>query len=397
MSRGKMPIYLVSSRLSGFVMTFSDKTKISYKIVLLCSGLLFFNSLCAEQRHFYQRVGPSHIEYEYRFSSPSGQTHKIKFKLDRIETDSSRGLFTRTAKHRLTQEAKQEAANLFNTLQEQYIEQARNEFNVYINEQARRLPSGINIDNENKGKNIRASSDGTISKAKAERIIDEFLQAMNVTWKTINQAHIDAFQIEIDKRTQKHYIDTYKQAYYVASFSDIHDKSYNLRIDFDQVAKLQAAALKPIADAIARNTRGFSKREVVNYTAHFIQSIPYDTLNSRDAHGETGFVAPLTLFDINKGDCDTKSTALAAILFNLYPSMNIKMVLIPNHAFLAIHLDTESADTAIVYHDREYVVVEAAGPALTSIGESYDSSLRHMQDNPGKIGRIISLLDKKSS
>jgi len=377
--------------------SFSIKAKMGARITLLCAGLLFYGSLYADQQHFDKRIGAAYIEYDYSFSSPSGQTHKIKFRLDRAQTETSKSLFTRTAKHRLTQGAKQEAANLFNVLQAEYIEQARNEFDAYINEQAKRLPRGINIQNQNKGKNIRASSDGSVPKAQAETMIDEFLQAMNVKWQVLNQQYLDAFQMEVDKRTQKHYIDTYKQEYYVASFSGPDDKSYNLRIDFDQVAQLQAAALKPIADAIAENNRGSSRRDVINYAAHFIQSIPYDTLNSRDAHGETGFVAPLTLFDINKGDCDTKSTALAAILRNLYPSMNIKMVLIPNHAFLAIHFEGQSADTAIIYHDREYVVVEAAGPALTSIGESYETSLKHMQDNPGKLGSIIPLLDKKSS
>jgi len=378
-------------------MTFSHKTKTNARIVLLCTGLLFHVNLYAEQRYFDQRIGSTYIEYDYSFSSPSGQIHKIRFKLDRIQTAASKNLFTRTAKHRLTQGAKQEAANLFNMLQAQYIEQARNEFDTYINERAKRLPHGINIQNQNKGKNIRASSDGSVPKAHAETIIDEFLQAMNLKWRVLNQQYLEAFEVEVDKRTQQHYIDTYRQEYYVASFSGPDDKSYNLRIDFNKVAKLQAAALKPIADAIEKNTRGLPRRDVVNYAAHFIQSIPYDILNSRNAHGETGFVAPLTLFDINKGDCDTKSTALAAILHNLYPSMNIKMVLIPNHAFLAIHLENQSSDTSIIYHDREYVVVEAAGPALTTIGESYETSLKHMQDNPGKIGRIIPLLDKNSA
>ena len=191
---------------------------------------------------------------------------------------------------------------------------------------------------------------------------------------------------------QNFYIDTYKKNYYVASFSEINDKNFSLRVDFKQVAKLQADALKPVADAIADRTRGLPTREVINYAAYFIQSIPYDTLNSREANDEVGFVAPLTLFDINRGDCDTKSTALAAIIWNLYPELDVKMVLIPNHAFLAIGLKGKDADTAIVFNDREYVLVEAAGPALTRVGKSYESSLKHLQLNPDKIGRIISML-----
>ena len=374
-------------------MKYSVNLQINTMTILLCVGLLFNANLHAQQVHFEKRVSATYIEYDYSFTASSGQTHKLKFRLGRQLSEASKVLFTRTSKDRLIQKAKQEAADLFNALQAEYVEQARDEFDIYINEQANKLPDGISIENQNKGKNIRASSDGSVTKRQAESIIDEFLHAMNMKWRLLNQQYLEAFEIEIAKRTQAHYIDAYKQEYYVASFSSAEDKSYNLRIDFGQMVQLHAAALEPIADAIALNTRGLPRREVLNYAAYFIQSIPYDTLNSRDAHGETGFVAPLTLFEINKGDCDTKSTALAAILHNLYPAIDIKMVLIPNHAFLAIQFDSQIEDTVISYHAKEYVVVEAAGPALTPIGKSYEASLKHMQNNPGKIGRIISLLD----
>jgi len=369
--------------------------KIITLTILCCTGLLFSTVLHAKQLHFKKQVKAGHIEYYYTFTTASGSHHKIHFSLDREQSEISKSLFTKTKKHRLNQRAKQKAEELFNTLQVEYIEQARDEFDAYISEQASRLPAGIIIESQNKGKNIRAKSDGSMPKARAESIIDDFLASMKTKWQSLNQQYLDAFKVDVAKRTQDHYVDTYKREYYVASFASDDARSYNLRIDFGQIAELHARAMKPVSDAVAANTRGMSRREVMNYAAHFIQSIPYDTLNSRDANGEIGFVAPLTLFDINKGDCDTKSTALAAILHNLYPDLDIKMVLIPNHAFLAIGFEGEPDDTVILYYDDEYVVVEAAGPALTPIGESYEASLKHMQANPDKIGRIIPLLDNK--
>ena len=364
-------------------------------MILWCAGLLFRTVLHAKQLQFKKQVKAGYIEYYYTFTTASGSHHKIHFSLDREQSEISKSLFTKTKKHRLNQRAKQKAEELFNTLQVEYIEQARDEFDAYIREQASRLPAGIIIKSQNKGKKIRAKSDGSMPKARAESFIDDFLATMNTKWQSLNQQYLDAFKVDVAKRTQDHYVDTYKREYYVASFASDDARSYNLRIDFGQIAELHAREMKPVSDAVAANTRGMSRREVMNYAAHFIQSIPYDTLNSRDANGEIGFVAPLTLFDINKGDCDTKSTALAAILHNLYPDLDIKMVLIPNHAFLAIGFEGEPDDTVILYYDDEYVVVEAAGPALTPIGESYEASLKHMQANPDKIGRIIPLLDNK--
>ena len=371
-------------------MYITSKAKVIF--IILIAAMSYTASLSAEQLHFDRRVGTTEIEYDYTFTSPSGRIHKISFKLDRNLSEASKVLFNKTGKHELDQRTKQVAKDLFHSLQAEYIERARNKFDSFINEQTRVLPAGISIQNLNKGENIRASSDGSMPRAQAESIIDDFLQAMHIKWQELNQEYLEDFEVEVAKRTQKYYIDSYKQNYYIASFSTPANKSFKLRIDFDQVAQLHANALKPVADAIAANTRGLTRREVLNYTSYFIQSIPYDTLNSRDAHDETGFVAPLTLFDINKGDCDTKSTALAAILSNLYPELDIKMVLIPNHAFLAVYVEGQAEDTTILYHDKEYAVLEAAGPALTPVGESYESSFEHMQANPGKIGRIIPLL-----
>lgn len=369
-----------------------NKIKLVTAGIILTAGVLFGSCLNAKQIHFDKNIRSTYIEYNYSFVLPSGQKQKLKFRLNREQSAASKELFTQQHKRDLNRRSRQEAEKLFNKLQAEYIAQARNEFDRYINDQASQLPVGISIKNSNKGKNIRARSDGSISRARAKMLIDGFLQAMNEKWQELNQQYLDAFDVEVSRRTQQHYIDTYKEHYYVASFSSPADKSFNLRVDFNQVAQLQAAALKPVADAIAANTRGLSKREVLNYASHFIQSIPYDTLNSRDAHSGTGFVAPLTLIDINRGDCDTKSTALAAIIHNLYPQIDIKMVLIPNHAFLAVNLTERQQDTAIVYDDNEYIVIEAAGPALTTVGKSYDTSLEHMRANPEQIGRIISLL-----
>ena len=361
-----------------------------FSAVLMCSSLFLNAGLSAKQLDFGKHTSSNSIHYRYAFVLPSGKRQTLSFRLNRLRSEESRTLFTKQRKQNLINRTRQETQELFDRLQSRYLEQARDEFDRYINEQASQLPVGIRIQNQNKGEHIRASSDGSIiERARAKRLIDQFLKAMNLKWQGLNQQYLDAFEVEVTRLTQQHYISSYRDHYYVVSFSDPADTSFKLRVDFAQVARIQSSYLKPVANAIAAKTRGLSRREVLNYVAHFIQSIPYDTLNSRDAHHETGFVAPLTLFDLNRGDCDTKSTALAAIMHNLYPDLAIKIVLIPNHAFVAVDLKYDNTGTVIFEEDKQFSIIEAAGPSLTPVGQAYESSLQTMQSSLDHATRIL--------
>lgn len=97
-----------------------------------------------------------------------------------------------------------------------------------------------------------------------------------------------------------------------------------------------------------------------------------------------------TLFDINRGDCDTKSTAMAAILRNLFPDMKMIMVLVPNHAFLAVAMPKQPGDQYLRFDGTDYVVLEAAGPALTPVGRAYPATKEYIRAN--KIKDILPVI-----
>ena len=149
--------------------------------------------------------------------------------------------------------------------------------------------------------------------------------------------------------------------------------------------------LRPVSDAIALQTQGMAKREAINYALHFLQSIPYSRLKSRDGKGLLGFVAPLTLLDLNRGDCDTKSTALAALLRNLFPTLKMKMVLVPGHAFLAIDLPARRGDDTLVVDGHRYVVVEPTGPSLAPVGVAHAVSKPYLHRKKNKIEYLLSV------
>jgi hypothetical protein len=87
----------------------------------------------------------------------------------------------------------------------------------------------------------------------------------------------------------------------------------------------------------------------------FIQSIPYSTSTTTDA----GFQTPIGMFAQNRGDCDTKSVALAAILRGY--GINSVMVTMPEHMFMGVEIPASPGDHTFVYRGRRFVSVEPTG------------------------------------
>lgn len=140
--------------------------------------------------------------------------------------------------------------------------------------------------------------------------------------------------------------------------------------DHKVVTNRYIAAMRPVANAIRSATRGMNKRERMNFTLSFLQNIPYDILDNRLTSNGAGFQTPYGLLINNKGDCDTKAVALAAIMKNLYPSSKMVMIYVPNHAFLGIQTQPKPGDKLLrIGSAREaYVLSDATGPAQAPVG-----------------------------
>ena len=119
----------------------------------------------------------------------------------------------------------------------------------------------------------------------------------------------------------------------------------------------------------ARPPKNAAIRGYVEAALHFVQTIPYDRLEQRDLKTLSGFLLPTQMIAQNRGDCDTKSTALAAILAHILPNQKVIMVIIPNHAFLGIEMKPEKNDRTYEYQGKNYVLLETAGPAVLKVGQ----------------------------
>lgn len=114
----------------------------------------------------------------------------------------------------------------------------------------------------------------------------------------------------------------------------------------------------PFGAVVARGidkTGPKDKRGKARHALEFIQSIPY----SRDTPNGADFQTPIGMFTQNKGDCDTKSVALAAILREL--GIDSVMVVIPEHMFMGVEVTPLPGDHVFSHGGKTFVGVEPAG------------------------------------
>ena len=129
-------------------------------------------------------------------------------------------------------------------------------------------------------------------------------------------------------------------------------------------------ALQPLVEALRAQTQGLDDRQTVNHVLQFLQSIPYDTLENRQTSMGAGFITPYGLLGRNRGDCDSKSVALAAILRGLRPNLSLVMVYVPQHALLAVGLPQGPHDYALKLKEGVFVLADPTGPALLPLGRT---------------------------
>ncbi|BBK30605.1 hypothetical protein EDC65_1957 [Stella humosa] len=248
-----------------------------------------------------------------------------------------------------------------------------------------RLPEAAVTRGHREYRPIDSPEVATSLKRRVEQSLDEFVRPLGGTI-TVNverkkgslSVHYEvklppnrataSVEAEVERRAETATSETY------AAFYNVRDASgVEVRPDFARIVPRAMADLKPIADAIAAQTT--DERQRIALALAFVQSIPYAVPDRRT---QGGFVMPAAFFDLNRGDCDVKSAALAAILMTLLPNRSIVMVLPPEHALLAIDIPSAGDEAKIVVNGRSYVLLEPTGPALWPIGRVAEETGRKM-------------------
>jgi hypothetical protein len=149
-----------------------------------------------------------------------------------------------------------------------------------------------------------------------------------------------------------------------------------LRPDYARIARESLEPLRPVADALAASASGLPRRDGLGRLLLFLQTIPYDRLDDRAT--DAGFLLPLVLLAENRGDCDSKAVAFAALAHLLYPDVPIALVLVPQHAFVALGLPAARGDRTLRHGGREWVLAEPVGPHVLPVGKLGEESERKL-------------------
>ncbi|QHJ12825.1 hypothetical protein FX988_03083 [Paraglaciecola mesophila] len=152
-----------------------------------------------------------------------------------------------------------------------------------------------------------------------------------------------------------------------------------IKPDHLRYIKENQSILKPFAEAMyAEASESPDIRAFLNLLLSWLQSIPYDDLESRVSSNGAGFSPPLTLLSNNQGDCDSKSVLMASVIRALFPHIELVMLYLPNHALLGIAISPQKDEESMLINSEEYLLMEPTGPALFSLNQVAPSSQRFL-------------------
>jgi hypothetical protein len=195
--------------------------------------------------------------------------------------------------------------------------------------------------------------------------------SFNVSSRHPEQAQLilDQLKVAHNKAQEDYWSDNFFVKYNSPTGAD------GIRHDHAKYTSLSSRSLTPIVEAIKKQqSNPKDMREFIQISLGWIQSIPYNRLEDRLSSNGAGFVSPRDLLIQNQGDCDSKSTLMAALLKAYNQNLDVQMVYLPEHALLAVKMRAQPDEMTLKYKGDEYVLLEPTGPAQLSIGKVADTT-----------------------
>jgi hypothetical protein len=188
-----------------------------------------------------------------------------------------------------------------------------------------------------------------------------------------NQAAVDRLAAQLKDR-QEAFLKVYL-ARYLRMRADTR-----VLVDFAAATTALQRSMRPVARALAATT-GIpnTDRARIELALGFFQQIPYAQLEDKNRRGGDFLPGPALLAQ-NRGDCDSKAVALAAVLRTYTPGRKLVIVTMPGHAILATDLPSTPSDVAIRSDGRQYVALEVAGPLMAAVGQVGSTTARLLKE-----------------
>lgn len=154
------------------------------------------------------------------------------------------------------------------------------------------------------------------------------------------------------------------------------DGELAVKQDHVRIALESRSTLAPLADQLKQqgSTETEARQKTLAHLLAFIQSIPYQQLDSLNGRQGKGFLAPRQVLEQNRGDCDSKVTLMAALVAQLFPELKQAMVFVPGHALLAVDLPAKPGDVTLNWQGQNYLLLEPTGPATLPAGQIASTS-----------------------
>ncbi|MGM0525059.1 MAG: hypothetical protein ACQEQ8_02585 [Pseudomonadota bacterium] len=304
-------------------------TKTLSSIVGVCI-LAFSYSPFAQQSSFNKTKQDGQLSFDYQWQDTNGQQQQLKFSVDSAEFLSSLERFRNYNLERANREL-------------------AHQLNRYIKQQQWR---GVEVQLSPRQKNIRI------------RLKNARNQQQQRDFERQEKRLRDYYQ-----QQWQHYLDANNYQYI-----KLPPGETGIIPDAASIAKQQQSLFKSLIAQVGETLRDNSRQSYTNFVGQFIQSIPYNELEDDINSRGDGFTPPNQLIYYNRGDCDSKSALMAAILRPIIPQAKMAIVYLPGHALFAVGMNASDADKTITVDGSTLVLMEVAGPALMPAGEIADSS-----------------------
>lgn len=153
-----------------------------------------------------------------------------------------------------------------------------------------------------------------------------------------------------------------------------------IMVDFAAATSALQGPMQAVARALGATPNvDNNDRARIALALAFFQEVPYAVLEDKERRGGD-FLPAAALLAQNRGDCDSKAVALAAVLRTYAPWRKLVVVTMPEHAILAVDLPAEPGDWTIRGQARQYVALEAAGPAMAPIGRVGPHTAKYLKE-----------------
>ena len=174
------------------------------------------------------------------------------------------------------------------------------------------------------------------------------------------------------------------QEYYI-EFDSFHSQQEGNQIsykpDHKRFVKESGKTLESVAKALTDKFPRANARTIATFLLSWIQSIPYNRLESRKTSNGSGFSPPNRLLANNQGDCDSKVVLMAALMREIFPRLRIAIIYIPEHALIGFNISHIQGDEIIDIDGLDYSLAEPTGPAILPIAEIAEQSKRYIDSN----------------